>query len=53
MNKKELTETLTLFNEGVDELPGNCMGSLDCSTLALFGEEARGLAGGVECSTFC
>jgi hypothetical protein len=51
--KKEKTETLTSSNEGVEELPGNRMGSLDGSTLALFGEEARGLAGGVECSTFC
>jgi hypothetical protein len=49
----EKIETLTSSNEGVEEIPGNRIGSLDGSTLALFGEEARGLAGGVECSTFC
>jgi hypothetical protein len=50
--KKE-SEKLTSSNEGVEELPGNRIGSLDGSTLALFGEEAWGLAGGVECSTSC
>ena len=53
MSKKEKIETLTSSNEGVEESPGNMMVSLDGSTLALFGEEARGLAGGVKCSTFC
>ena len=42
MNKKEKIETLTSSNEGVEESPGNMMVSLDGSTLALFGEEARG-----------
>ena len=53
MSKKEKIETLTSSNEGVEESPGNMLVSLDGSTLALFGEEARGLAGGVKCSTFC
>jgi hypothetical protein len=44
---------LTSSNEGVEELPGNWIGSLDGSTLALFGEEARGLSTGGGCSMFC
>jgi hypothetical protein len=47
--RKQLTSSI----KGVEEQPDSVVGSLVDSTLALFGEEARGLTAGVGCSRFC
>jgi hypothetical protein len=47
---KRAVRVLTSSIEGVAELPVRRLGSLPNSTLALFGEEARGLSAGVRFS---
>jgi hypothetical protein len=49
----ESIQGLTSSKRGVEELPNCRVGSVIDSTLALFGEGTRGLAGGVGASAFC
>jgi hypothetical protein len=51
--KRTTKEKLTSFNEEVVKPPLNWVGSSTDSTLALFGEGARGLAAGAVSSTPC
>jgi hypothetical protein len=48
-----MTIRLTSSKAGVEELPVTISWLSPAPVLALFGEEARGLAGGVDVSTFC
>jgi hypothetical protein len=51
--QKRRSEQLTSSRGGVVEPPSCRADSVAGSTLALFGEGAQGLAGGVGCSMFC